>query len=116
MCLSQPAALFTPAGQEADGQPDVQDAADLRRAGSGSDGGGGMPAERHGLVSTSGAHADAFYAGLRRHAEPWALSFRESDLATVRTSRNQLCDWLGVPQPQLVAKVGDWQQHVSALL
>ncbi|XP_047427663.1 tubulin-specific chaperone D isoform X2 [Mugil cephalus] len=28
----------------------------------------------------------------------------ESDLATVRTHRNQLCDWLGVPRPQLVAK------------
>ncbi|KAM7371735.1 hypothetical protein PAMP_008946 [Pampus punctatissimus] len=29
----------------------------------------------------------------------------ESDLATVRTHRNQLCDWLGVPKPQVVAKV-----------
>ncbi|KAM7387217.1 hypothetical protein PAMA_009704 [Pampus argenteus] len=29
----------------------------------------------------------------------------ESDLATVRTHRNQLCDWLGVPRPQVVAKV-----------
>ncbi|KAM9745954.1 tubulin-specific chaperone D isoform 2-T2 [Menidia menidia] len=28
----------------------------------------------------------------------------ESDIATVRTHRNQLCDWLGVPKPQLVAK------------
>ncbi|XP_035036046.2 tubulin-specific chaperone D isoform X2 [Hippoglossus stenolepis] len=28
----------------------------------------------------------------------------ESDLATVRTHRNQLCDWLGVPRPQVVAK------------
>ncbi|XP_044187430.1 tubulin-specific chaperone D [Thunnus albacares] len=28
----------------------------------------------------------------------------ESDLATVRTHKNQLCDWLGVPKPQLVAK------------
>ncbi|KAF6727713.1 Tubulin-specific chaperone D [Oryzias melastigma] len=28
----------------------------------------------------------------------------ESDLATVRTHRNQLCDWLEVPKPQLVAK------------
>ncbi|XP_017280923.1 tubulin-specific chaperone D [Kryptolebias marmoratus] len=28
----------------------------------------------------------------------------ESDLATVRPQRNQLCDWLGVPRPQLVAK------------
>ncbi|XP_070704399.1 tubulin-specific chaperone D [Pempheris klunzingeri] len=28
----------------------------------------------------------------------------ESDLATVRTHRNQLCDWLGVPRPQPVAK------------
>uniref|UniRef100_A0A3P8ZZD8 Tubulin-specific chaperone D n=1 Tax=Esox lucius TaxID=8010 RepID=A0A3P8ZZD8_ESOLU len=27
------------------------------------------------------------------------------DIATVRTHRNQLCDWLGVPKPQLVAKV-----------
>ncbi|XP_038158483.1 tubulin-specific chaperone D [Cyprinodon tularosa] len=29
----------------------------------------------------------------------------ESDLATVQTHRNQLCDWLGVPRPQLVMKV-----------
>ncbi|CAN9505641.1 unnamed protein product [Ophioblennius macclurei] len=29
----------------------------------------------------------------------------ESDLATVRTHRNQLCDWLGVPKPQRVNKV-----------
>ncbi|XP_031168449.1 tubulin-specific chaperone D isoform X1 [Sander lucioperca] len=28
----------------------------------------------------------------------------ESDLATVRTHRNQLCDWLGVPRPQVVTK------------
>ncbi|XP_032392483.1 tubulin-specific chaperone D isoform X1 [Etheostoma spectabile] len=28
----------------------------------------------------------------------------ESDLATVRTHRNQLCDWLGVPRPQVVSK------------
>lgn len=28
----------------------------------------------------------------------------ESDIATVRTHRNQLCDWLGVPRPTLVAK------------
>ncbi|KAL6103026.1 tbcd [Pungitius sinensis] len=28
----------------------------------------------------------------------------ESDLATVRTQRNQLCDWLGVPRPQAVTK------------
>uniref|UniRef100_A0A1A7XMF4 Tubulin-specific chaperone D n=1 Tax=Iconisemion striatum TaxID=60296 RepID=A0A1A7XMF4_9TELE len=28
----------------------------------------------------------------------------ESDLATVRAHRNQLCDWLGVPRPQPVAK------------
>lgn len=28
----------------------------------------------------------------------------ESDIATVRTHRNQLCDWLGVPRPQVVAK------------
>ncbi|XP_070778789.1 tubulin-specific chaperone D [Enoplosus armatus] len=28
----------------------------------------------------------------------------ESDLATVRTQRNQLCDWLGVPRPHVVAK------------
>ena len=36
--------------------------------------------------------------GLRVHS-------RESDLTTVRTDRNQLCDWLGVPRPQVVAKV-----------
>ncbi|KAM6904829.1 LOW QUALITY PROTEIN: tubulin-specific chaperone D [Xenentodon cancila] len=29
----------------------------------------------------------------------------ESGLATVRTHRNQLCDWIGVPRPQLVVKV-----------
>uniref|UniRef100_A0A671T435 Tubulin-specific chaperone D n=1 Tax=Sinocyclocheilus anshuiensis TaxID=1608454 RepID=A0A671T435_9TELE len=29
----------------------------------------------------------------------------ESDIATVRTHRNQLCDWLGVPRPILVTKV-----------
>ncbi|XP_037544964.1 tubulin-specific chaperone D [Nematolebias whitei] len=29
----------------------------------------------------------------------------ENDLATVRPHRNQLCDWLGVPRPQRVAKV-----------
>ncbi|XP_050962035.1 tubulin-specific chaperone D [Labeo rohita] len=28
----------------------------------------------------------------------------ESDIATVRTHRNQLCDWLGVPRPTLIAK------------
>ncbi|KAF7659956.1 hypothetical protein LDENG_00290530 [Lucifuga dentata] len=28
----------------------------------------------------------------------------ESDVATVRTHRNQLCDWLQVPKPQVVAK------------
>ncbi|XP_067237533.1 tubulin-specific chaperone D [Chanodichthys erythropterus] len=28
----------------------------------------------------------------------------ESDIATVRTHRNQLCDWLGVPRPTLLAK------------
>ncbi|XP_052408578.1 tubulin-specific chaperone D [Carassius gibelio] len=28
----------------------------------------------------------------------------ESDMATVRTHRNQLCDWLGVPRPVLVTK------------
>ncbi|XP_018560182.1 tubulin-specific chaperone D [Lates calcarifer] len=28
----------------------------------------------------------------------------EGDLATVRPHRNQLCDWLGVPRPQVVAK------------
>ncbi|XP_054616149.1 tubulin-specific chaperone D [Dunckerocampus dactyliophorus] len=28
----------------------------------------------------------------------------ESDPATLRNSRNQLCDWLGVPRPRLVAK------------
>lgn len=31
--------------------------------------------------------------------------FREEDVVTVRTHRNQLCDWLGVQKPQLVAKV-----------
>lgn len=36
----------------------------------------------------------------------WYVSvFRESDLATVRTHRNQLCDWLGVARPQMIAKV-----------
>ncbi|KAI7803484.1 putative tubulin-specific chaperone D [Triplophysa rosa] len=29
----------------------------------------------------------------------------ESDIATVRAHRNQLCDWLGVPRPTLVVKV-----------
>ncbi|KAM6957131.1 tubulin-specific chaperone D [Aplochiton taeniatus] len=29
----------------------------------------------------------------------------ESDIVTVRTYRNQLCDWLGLPRPQLVATV-----------
>ncbi|XP_031698078.1 tubulin-specific chaperone D-like isoform X2 [Anarrhichthys ocellatus] len=29
----------------------------------------------------------------------------EGDLSTVRTQRNQLCDWLGVPRPQAVTKV-----------
>ncbi|XP_066530722.1 tubulin-specific chaperone D [Hoplias malabaricus] len=28
----------------------------------------------------------------------------ESDLTTVRTHRNQLCDWLGVPRPTILAK------------
>ncbi|XP_061567171.1 tubulin-specific chaperone D [Cololabis saira] len=28
----------------------------------------------------------------------------EDDLATIKTHRNQLCDWIGVPRPQLVAK------------
>ncbi|XP_075941982.1 tubulin-specific chaperone D isoform X1 [Anarhichas minor] len=28
----------------------------------------------------------------------------EGDLSTVRTQRNQLCDWLGVPRPQAVTK------------
>ncbi|KAK5609857.1 hypothetical protein CRENBAI_016604 [Crenichthys baileyi] len=28
----------------------------------------------------------------------------ESDLTTVRTHRNQLCDWLGVPRPQPISK------------
>ncbi|KAK2833361.1 hypothetical protein Q5P01_017250 [Channa striata] len=28
----------------------------------------------------------------------------EADLPTVRSQRNQLCDWLGVPRPQVVAK------------
>uniref|UniRef100_A0A673JKL5 Tubulin-specific chaperone D n=1 Tax=Sinocyclocheilus rhinocerous TaxID=307959 RepID=A0A673JKL5_9TELE len=30
----------------------------------------------------------------------------ESDIATMRTHRNQLCDWLGVPRPILVTKAG----------
>lgn len=34
------------------------------------------------------------------------VCFREDDIATVRAHRNQLCDWLGVPRPQVVAKVG----------
>uniref|UniRef100_A0A3B4CNB4 Tubulin-specific chaperone D n=1 Tax=Pygocentrus nattereri TaxID=42514 RepID=A0A3B4CNB4_PYGNA len=29
----------------------------------------------------------------------------ESDLTTVRSHRNQLCDWLGVPRPTVLAKV-----------
>ncbi|KAF4073649.1 hypothetical protein AMELA_G00245720 [Ameiurus melas] len=29
----------------------------------------------------------------------------ESELSVVRTYRNQLCDWLGVPQPSLVTKI-----------
>uniref|UniRef100_A0A8C7XE32 Tubulin-specific chaperone D n=1 Tax=Oryzias sinensis TaxID=183150 RepID=A0A8C7XE32_9TELE len=33
------------------------------------------------------------------------LSDTNCDLAIVRTHRNQLCDWLEVPRPQLVAKV-----------
>lgn len=36
------------------------------------------------------------------------VCYRESDLATVRTHRNQLCDWLGVSRPQL--KVENKQQ------
>lgn len=28
----------------------------------------------------------------------------ESDLTTVRTHRNQICDWLGLPRPQVIAK------------
>ncbi|XP_033827733.1 tubulin-specific chaperone D [Periophthalmus magnuspinnatus] len=28
----------------------------------------------------------------------------ENDLATVRTHRNQICDWLGIPRPQVIAK------------
>lgn len=28
----------------------------------------------------------------------------ESDLTTVRTHRNQICDWLGLPKPQVIAK------------
>ncbi|KAM3598938.1 uncharacterized protein V6R79_024426 [Siganus canaliculatus] len=31
----------------------------------------------------------------------------ESDLDTVRTYRNQLCDWLGVPRPRMIAKKSD---------
>uniref|UniRef100_A0A8C4NV09 Tubulin-specific chaperone D n=1 Tax=Dicentrarchus labrax TaxID=13489 RepID=A0A8C4NV09_DICLA len=33
------------------------------------------------------------------------LSDTNCDLATVRTHRNQLCDWLGIPSPRVVAKV-----------
>ncbi|XP_069005084.1 tubulin-specific chaperone D [Embiotoca jacksoni] len=33
----------------------------------------------------------------------------ESSLATVRTHRNQLCDWLGFPKPQLIGKPGPVQ-------
>lgn len=33
------------------------------------------------------------------------VCFREDDLATVRSQRNQLCDLLGVARPQVVAKV-----------
>uniref|UniRef100_A0A667WIG7 Tubulin-specific chaperone D n=1 Tax=Myripristis murdjan TaxID=586833 RepID=A0A667WIG7_9TELE len=33
------------------------------------------------------------------------LSDTNCDIATVRTHRNQLCDWLGVPRPQVVTKV-----------
>uniref|UniRef100_A0A8C2EIT0 Tubulin-specific chaperone D n=1 Tax=Cyprinus carpio TaxID=7962 RepID=A0A8C2EIT0_CYPCA len=33
------------------------------------------------------------------------VSLGESDIATVRTHRNQLCDWLGLPRPILVTKV-----------
>lgn len=53
---------------------------------------------------------------LRCDADAWALCFRESDLATVRTSRNQLCDWLGVPRPQLIAKVSSWQQQTFGFI
>uniref|UniRef100_A0A8C2ENL0 Tubulin-specific chaperone D n=1 Tax=Cyprinus carpio TaxID=7962 RepID=A0A8C2ENL0_CYPCA len=38
------------------------------------------------------------------HPFPVALVL-ESDIATVRTHRNQLCDWLGLPRPILVTKV-----------
>uniref|UniRef100_A0A672MDV1 Tubulin-specific chaperone D n=1 Tax=Sinocyclocheilus grahami TaxID=75366 RepID=A0A672MDV1_SINGR len=34
-----------------------------------------------------------------------SLSDTNCDIATVRTHRNQLCDWLGVPRPILVTKV-----------
>lgn len=34
----------------------------------------------------------------------WCRS-RLSDIETVRAHRNQLCDWLEVPRPQLVTKV-----------
>lgn len=51
----------------------------------------------------------------RCDADAWAMCFRESDLTTVRASRNQLCDWLGVPQPQLIAKV-TWQQQTFTLI
>lgn len=39
------------------------------------------------------------------HTVVLGVHFRESDFATVRPHRNQLCDWLGVPRPQVVAKV-----------
>lgn len=34
----------------------------------------------------------------------WCRS-RMSDIETVRAHRNQLCDWLEVPRPQLLTKV-----------
>lgn len=34
----------------------------------------------------------------------WCCS-RMSDIEAVRAHRNQLCDWLEVPRPQLVVKV-----------
>lgn len=40
---------------------------------------------------------------------------RESDIATVRTHRNQLCDWLEVSRPTLVVKVthlGNWRGFI----
>lgn len=45
----------------------------------------------------------------------WCCS-RMSDLETVRAHRNQLCDWLEVPRPQLVAKVNTKGVNVDIFL